>query len=364
MLQKQAQLKDSISSFLFQDHLSSIEKMSLTESKKQLDDSYQKIKGGANTEKLQKIEAIYSSYQKALTNIDRNQKDGLATKSFSDQISGWGQSLLREEFDTLQTSINTANLDLDTKYQSYLASLVTPVSNSSASTPGYYSETVTIDRGTFRVNFVKMSLSQIKVKTVSANETDCKDQCPAKSLADYVKESGAYAGINGTYFCPPDYASCNGKVNSYDFAFYNSNINKWLNSQALTWNNVGLASFIDNTPKFYRDSKDYNGSLVTAGISNFPMLLIDGQIAYTDNQLTVYQRDGRGPKGALGVDDQNIYLAIVQGATVPEQALVLKKMGLKNALNIDGGGSSALYINGIYRVGPGRSLPNAILLIK
>ena len=34
------------------------------------------------------------------------------------------------------------------------------------------------------------------------------------------------------------------------------------------------------------------------------------------------------------------------------------------ALNLDGGGTSAMYIGGAYRVGPGRLLPNAIVLTK
>jgi len=39
-------------------------------------------------------------------------------------------------------------------------------------------------------------------------------------------------------------------------------------------------------------------------------------------------------------------------------------LGVKYALNLDGGGSSALYLNGSYIVGPGRSLPNAVILVK
>ena len=57
-------------------------------------------------------------------------------------------------------------------------------------------------------------------------------------------------------------------------------------------------------------------------------------------------------------------MAIVSGTTVPEAAYVMKALGVKHALNLDGGGSSAMYINGGYVVGPGRSLPNVVLLIK
>jgi exopolysaccharide biosynthesis protein len=43
---------------------------------------------------------------------------------------------------------------------------------------------------------------------------------------------------------------------------------------------------------------------------------------------------------------------------------VLQALGVKDALNVDGGGTAAMYIGGSYKVGPGRLLPNAILLTK
>ena len=44
-------------------------------------------------------------------------------------------------------------------------------------------------------------------------------------------------------------------------------------------------------------------------------------------------------------------------------ARVLHAMGMQNALNLDSGGSTALYSGG-YKVGPGRNIPNAIVLVK
>jgi exopolysaccharide biosynthesis protein len=40
---------------------------------------------------------------------------------------------------------------------------------------------------------------------------------------------------------------------------------------------------------------------------------------------------------------------------------VYKKLGVDNAMNIDAGGSAALWANGRYIIGPGRDIPNAIL---
>ena len=47
-----------------------------------------------------------------------------------------------------------------------------------------------------------------------------------------------------------------------------------------------------------------------------------------------------------------------------EFAYVFKTLGAKGALNLDTGGSTALYYNGRYVVGPGRQLPNAIIFVR
>lgn len=57
------------------------------------------------------------------------------------------------------------------------------------------------------------------------------------------------------------------------------------------------------------------------------------------------------------------YIGVVHGATVAESAKVIQAMGIKNAINLDSGGSSAFWSGG-YKVGPGRDLPNVVLFVK
>ena len=73
--------------------------------------------------------------------------------------------------------------------------------------------------------------------------TDCFSSCPAKPLEQYVAENGAYAGIHGSYFCPPDYAPCAGKVNTYDYAAYNSALGAWLNRPAFVYASAAALAF-------------------------------------------------------------------------------------------------------------------------
>jgi hypothetical protein len=231
-------------------------------------------------------------------------------------------------------------------------------------TTGYRLVSVATPRGTFNTHLIKERLSQVTVKTLTANTTDCLNNCPAKPLDQYVGENGAYAGMNGTYLCPPDYAQCAGKVNSYDYAVYNSNLRRWINYNALNAQNGGL--FFNGTgTSVYRRTFVYfqNQTPITAAITNFPLLVqggavIDSSAEQNGSQLL------KGTKGAIGVDGTYVYLAIITNATVTDAAFVMQALGARDALNLDGGGTAAMWIGGGYKVGPGRLLPNAIVLTK
>ena len=230
---------------------------------------------------------------------------------------------------------------------------------------GYTFSNVVTSRGIFGTHLIKEQLSQVTVKTLTANTTDCTSDCPVKPLAQYVAENGAYAGINGTYLCPPDYVQCAGKVNSYDYAVYNSNLRKWLNYGALNGQNGLLAFTSATTCSTYRRSYVFYQaqSPVVAGITNYPLLLQNGAIIDSTAEQGGSQLL-KGTKGAIGVDGTYIYLVVVTNATVTDTAYVMQALGARDALNLDGGGTAALWIGGGYKVGPGRLLPNAIVLTK
>jgi len=314
-----------------------------------------------NQSAYSKIPAIYKVYKSYLAKIEQNKKVKLDVTESEKSSVGWSQLLLEEKFDELLTKITDENTKLDSAYNKYLASIPAPATSGGE---GYSYQKVTTDRGTFGVYLIKMALSSVKVVTAAANSDDCSDNCPTKSLAQHISDNGGFAGMNGTYFCPPDYSECSGKTNSFDYAFYKSSSKKWLNDNALGWNETGLMTFNGHSAKFYEDTTDYDGDGVTAGISNYPSLIRDGDIVVDDDELTSFQKTTKGTRGIIGIGENNLYLALITGATVLDAASVAKNLGMKNALNIDGGGSSAMYINGGYVVGPGRSLPNAIVLTK
>jgi hypothetical protein len=230
---------------------------------------------------------------------------------------------------------------------------------------GYSFQQVATSRGVFGTHVIKEKLSQVTVKTLTANTTDCTTNCPVKPLDQYVAENGAYAGINGTYLCPPDYAQCAGKVNSYDYAVYNSNLRKWLNYGALNSQNGLLAFASATSASAYRRSYVFYQAQfpVVAAITNYPLLLQNGAVIDSTAEQGGSQLL-KGTKGAIGVDGTYVYLVIVTNATVTDEAYVMQALGARDALNLDGGGTAALWIGGGYKVGPGRLLPNAIVLTK
>lgn len=355
----QAFFTQNFSEDLFLDNLKVMQAMYAESTVGTLLKELDSLKESQNDEDMQASD-VYDALEALDVKIKRNQKAGLSEPDISSLKTQWGENLLNKNFSSIITSVDEQNKALDSDYGEYLKALERVVMAST----GYSYHTVSTERGSFTAYVIKVPLSSVRVKTVSAASGTCKDNCATKSLADYVRENGGYAGMNGSYFCPPDYSSCGGKINSSDFALFDSNEDRWEHKDALGWSETGLMTFSGHNASFYKKSTEYGGSGVDAGISNYPSLVKDGNIVVEDDDMTSYQKDVRGPRGVIGVGNENLYLAIVNGATVKDAAYVIRALGAKHALNLDGGGSSAMYVNGGYVVGPGRSLPNAIVLVK
>lgn len=101
-----------------------------------------------------------------------------------------------------------------------------------------------------------------------------------------------------------------------------------------------------------------------AAVGGGPVLLQNGEIAITNEEERMF--NGRGisdkhPRTAMGytADGKLIILAVqgrfpglAEGATLPQEAQMLKDLGCIEALNLDGGGSSCLLVNGKETIKP------------
>ena len=346
----------NFSEVLFNDHLSIMEKNKLEFELARLNSELSKLKGTSDETTADEIYVLYAQFNDKLK---RNLALKLIPAELEAVTSQWGDMLINKQFLDLKKSMNDQISILDANHKKYIDSLPKVASGGSG---GSFVSFET-ERGTIGMYLIKVGSGGVRVKTVSASDGDCSDDCPTKSLADYVKDAGGFAGMNGTYFCPPDYPSCDGKKNSFDYALYNSDSDSWINEGARGWSATGLMTFSGGGGSFYSASSDFGGGSVDAGISNYPSLVKNGEIVIDEGALDSYQKDVKGSRGVIGIGGGNIFLAIVTNATVVDAAYAIQAAGAEDALNLDGGGSSALY-NGGYLVGPGRSLPNAVVLTR
>ena len=95
-------------------------------------------------------------------------------------------------------------------------------------------------------------------------------------------------------------------------------------------------------------------------LSNYPLLVSGGNISFGGDDDP--KKGSKGNRSFVANKGNTIYIGVVHSATVAESALVMKTLGMENALNLDDGGSTALWSGG-YKVGPGRDLPNVILFV-
>lgn len=228
----------------------------------------------------------------------------------------------------------------------------------------------TID-GTFSVDYVEIDLDSPKIKIITdtAQDFNCKQNCSAKTLADFAVENNAFAAINGSYFC-----SSGGCENNYFFApVFNTNKNKLINEDQLKYWTTGPVIAFDQNNKYYyyKDSRDFksvedfeatNKVKLQALISNKPRLIEDGMNALIEWDIDDKQRDVKAIRNALAFKGNKMYLIVGYNSTLINLANVLKSMDMEYALNLDGGYSAALYYNDEYMVGPGRNIPNALLI--
>ena len=224
----------------------------------------------------------------------------------------------------------------------------------------YSRQTVQTEQGPFTISFVKADLNNTRVLVDTASDSSCTNDCPVLPLGMYVGRSGGFAGINGTYFCPATYPQCAGKTNSFDTLLMNKN-KVYFNGDNNVYSTVPLVVFKDNWARFMGASSEWGrDTSVDSVIANQPLLVSGGNVAFGGDGDP--KKGGRGSRSFIGSQGSLVYIGIVRNATVAQAAIALKVLGLENALNLDSGGSTALWFSG-YKAGPGRSLPNAIVLV-
>lgn len=320
---------------------------------------------------LQKnIKNIEMSYKEAaalyerITDLKTQKQD---TKDLDEQFAQSLNYLSLLNYSSASASLGLLSQNIKKEEDSLsqsIASVSLPQTVTQNNTPpgsGFSVQSVSTDVGNFTVYIIAADLNSTKVIVDTASDGDCPNNCPVLSLSDYVGRSGAFAGINGTFFCPADYPSCAGKTNSFDLLVMNKN-KVYFNSSNNVYSTNPAVIFSGNSARFVGQALSWGRDTgVDSVISNYPLLISGGNIVYGGGGDPKF--DQKGPRGFIAVKGSTVFIGDVLNGTMSDSAKVLKTLGMDNAMNLDEGGSTALWSGG-YKLGPGRNLPNAILFVR
>jgi hypothetical protein len=223
---------------------------------------------------------------------------------------------------------------------------------------GFSVKRVHTDRGDFTVYVIGADLATTKVIVDTASGGDCANNCPVLPLKDYVTRNNAYAGVNGGYFCPDTYPSCAGKTNSFDTLLMNKD-KVYFNSSNNVYSTNPAVIFQGGSIRFVREALEWGRDTSVDGVlSNYPLLVFNKSNQNPgsgDPKLTA-----KGNRSFVANRGNMVFIGTVLNASVQDSAAALTALEMDNAINLDSGGSTALWSGG-YKLGPGRNLPDVIL---
>jgi hypothetical protein len=315
------------------------------------------------------IDNIQTSYKSSLTLYQRILDLKAQKQDTSDLDKEFAQSL--DYLSSLNYASGSASLALLTidikKKEDTLAVSQIPAPAvqkvAQSNTPpgsGFSVQSVTTDNGNFTVYIIAADLNSTKVIVDTASNSDCSNNCPTLALSDYVSRSNAFAGINGSFFCPADYPSCAGKTGSFDLLVMNKD-KTYFNSANNIYSTNPAVIFTGNTARFVGQALEWGRDTgADAVLSNYPLLVSGGQVVYGGGGDPKFEP--KGARGFVANKGSTVYIGDILNATMQDSAKVLKALGMDNAMNLDEGGSTALWSGG-YKLGPGRNIPNALLFV-
>jgi hypothetical protein len=136
--------------------------------------------------------------------------------------------------------------------------------------------------------------------------------------------------------------------------YFNSDNNKFSVVPAVIFGS-GFVRFVGQSLEWGRDTS------IDSMIANQPLVLSSGNVNFNGNSDP--KMSSKTTRGFVANRGTTVYIGMIFNASVADMGHVLKTLGMENGLNLDDGGSAALWFSG-YKVGPGRNLPNAILFVR
>ncbi|MEA4984868.1 hypothetical protein SDC9_38810 [bioreactor metagenome] len=236
-------------------------------------------------------------------------------------------------FVSAQTSSDSA-LVADFKWTEM--SLGKGVVNKQGSIPNLYG-------GMQNVNIMEIDLKSTKYKVGVAFPDTC------NITSEMAKENNAIAAINGSYYDEQTFEStCYYRVDEKTVSYTTDKEFGRVNGALLI--KKGKVDIIPWSKDIEKSYKDKRGIVLSSG----PMLVYNNKIS--DFSWMTYPRftNVKHPRSAMAIAKNNKLWFITvdgrfkgkaDGMTIPELAHMLKVLGCKKALNLDGGRSTTLWSN-------------------
>ena len=348
----------------------------ITKLEKELDETRKKLSELENTDQIkinnslnseiENIQKTFNSATKIYEDIVDLKIAKVNTQKIDEKFSSLLKSLSDRKYTEAQVKIDETVASIKNENDKLAASTVASIStanltsSNSAPDSGYRRQQVSTDLGDFAVDIVAADLSSTKVIIDTASDSDCRNDCAVMPVGSYAARSGAYAAINGSYFCPSSYPSCADKKNSFDTLLMNKN-KTYFNSDNNIYSTVPAAIF-SSQARFVSQSLEWGRDTGVDGvIANQPLLTLGGQLLFSGDADA--KKSSKANRSFIGSTSNKVFMGVVYSASVAEAAKVLHTLGIQNSLNLDSGGSTAFWVGG-YKTGPGRDVPNAVLFVR
>ena len=176
-----------------------------------------------------------------------------------------------------------------------------------------------------------------------------------ESFQSMVNRSQAVAAINGNFFCKDTYKPIGDIV---------------IDGKLVYFGGMGTAMAItrDNKVKFIQVPKwrHMNWDNYQAVISCGPLLLSNGKVVldaksegFKDPNLFIPRN-----RSAVGItyDERVLFVSVSEAVLFEELAVMMKELGCRDAMNLDGGSSSGLYYKGQMIASPRTPLPDILIV--
>ncbi|MBR0092175.1 MAG: phosphodiester glycosidase family protein [Lachnospiraceae bacterium] len=213
-------------------------------------------------------------------------------------------------------------------------------------TDSYEDENISIQITQYETNDTTVYVADVTLSSAEYLQTAFAQNAYGKNVkaetSEIAAQNGAILAVNGDF-----YGSRNRGYVIRDGVLYRDSSN----------GNEGLALMSDGSFTFYNEGEVSAADLLAEGAmetwSFGPALLVDGEIQVSETE-EVGKAKASNPRTAIGIIDDLHYVLVVsdgrtnasEGLSLYELASFLQSIGVKDAYNLDGGGSSTMVFNG------------------